>query len=1083
MKIIFGILSVLSLFGFSSVSSAQVTPQWASYSAISPDGNAIAFTYKGDIYVVPVGGGPANQLTFHKAHDYRAVWSPDSQHIAFASNRHGNFDVYVMSALGGKATRLTFHSSDEEPYTFSNDKSRVLFQANRMDTPEHRQLPRSRFPELYSVATTGGRVTQVMTLPVQEVQISPNGGQMVYIDNKGTENPWRKHHQSSATRDIWTYDLRTKKHTQITRFAGEDRNPVYSEDGKHIYYLSEQSGSFNVHKLAIDSAQQSEQLTEFSLHPVRFLSEAKGTLVFTYHGEIYVMQEGRTPKRIDIAIRTQDIDNSTALLPVNGEISNMAISPSGDEIAFISRGDVFVSSNDGSFTKQITETPATEASVSFSPDGDYLVYASERGGKWSIFKAEKAREQEPFFYAASLIKESVLFSNDEDNYQPLLSPDGNKLAFVENRRTIKVATLKNKRSVSVVPASETIHFRDGDQHFSWSPDSKWILFQHDKLINNADVAMVSADGSGALRELVPSGYYDLAPEWVNQGKQVMWFSNRQGLRSYATSGRSQLDVYALFLTEKEWDKFNLSEDDFALMEAIEEAQNPSDDDKNDDEKDEDKDEKSEEVVELSVDWEDLDKRIARFTIHSSDLSDAVVNKDLDTLYYLSRFEDEYDLWQTNLRTKETKKAISLGASDGSLMWDKDMENLYLLSDGTISKLDLDEGSSEGISVNAQMLVDHDAIRQSAFEHVWLRTAKIFYEPTYHGVDWQLMHKEYAPRVAHIGNPFEFAHLLSEMLGELNVSHSGAGYSGSSARSGSAVDDTAALGIFYDYDYQDDGIKITEVVANGPLDKANMNINAGDIIRKIDGKNVTNNIDWASLLNRKVNSFVLLDVYNAKTRKTSQISVKPISLGEQSDLLYERFLKINEQEVLQRSDGKLGYVHVPSMSDGPYRSIYHDMMGRFYNKDGMVIDTRFNNGGDLVGDLSMFFSGTRFLSYETADRVMGGEPTSRYTKPIVSLFNESMYSDGHCYASGYTDLNLGKSVGMPVPGTCSFAGWSRLPMGVWWGVVPISVKNKAGEWLENNQTSPDVLIRNMPGIIDAGRDQQLERGIAELMSDL
>jgi C-terminal processing protease CtpA/Prc len=318
-----------------------------------------------------------------------------------------------------------------------------------------------------------------------------------------------------------------------------------------------------------------------------------------------------------------------------------------------------------------------------------------------------------------------------------------------------------------------------------------------------------------------------------------------------------------------------------------------------------------------------------------------------------------------------------------------------------------------------------------------------------------------------------------MLGELNVSHSGSG----ARTSSSNADSTASLGIFYDFAYQGDGIKISEVITDGPLDKAKFNVKAGDIITKIDNQAITQDLDWPVLLNRKEGKFVLLEVYDEANKSTSQITVKPISLGDEGRLLYQRFVKVNEDEVLARSNGQLGYVHLPSMSDAPYRSIYDDMMGRFFNKKAMVVDARNNGGGDLVADLAMFFSGESFLTYATADRVMGGEPTSRYTKPVISIFNESMYSDGHCYASGYTDLKIGKSVGMPVPGTCSFAGWERLSDGVYWGVVPISAKNKAGEWLENNQTSPDIIIKNLPGIVDAGRDQQLERTVDEMMQDL
>ena len=1072
----------LALLSFSSF--AEVTPEWMRYSAISPDGKTIAFTYKGDIYSVPSSGGEADRLTFHKAHDYKPVWSNDGAQIAFASERFGNFDVYVMSALGGKATRLTFHSNNEEPTTFNADDTAILFQGQRMDTAANRQYPSSRVGELYSVPVSGGQVKQLLTSAAQQVQVNSTGSTLLYQDYKGTEDNWRKHHKSAVTRDIWTYDTKSGTHTQVTNFIGEDLNPVYAQDDNSIYYLSEQNGSANVFKLALSANSQPEQITDFSVHPVRFLSYAGNTLAFTQHGELYTQVPGADATKVQVTIRTQDIDNSQEMMSVNGEISQMAISPDGKEIAFISRGDVFVSDSEGAFTKQITQTAAEEASVSFSPDGDYLVYSSERDGKWSIYKAEKAREQEPFFYAATLINETALLTNNKDNYQPKLSPDGTKLAYVEDRRTVKVMNLDSQDSITVIPASQTIHMSDGDQDFTWSPDSAWILFEHNKLLNNSDVAIVSAEGTEPMRTLIPSGYYDRSPRFANDGKQVIWFSNREGLKSYATSGRSEYDVYSLFFDQDGWDKFNLSEDDYALMQAIEEAQEEASGEDNDDKDasdDESSDEQSEDesVEPLNIEWDGLDRRIARLTIHSSRLGDAVLNKDADTLYYLSQFEDNYDLWETDLRSQETKKTLSLGARSGSLMWDPEMENLYLLSDGSIAKLNLDEGTQEGVGINEQMLVDHNAIRQAEFDHVWLRSSKIFYEPTFHGIDWPMMREAYKAKVTHVGNGHEFAELLSEMLGELNVSHAGARYRPSMRN----ADSTASLGIFYDFAHKGEGVKITEVIKGGPLDKATIDVKAGDVIQKIDGHSIDQTFDWASLLNHKADKFVLIDIYRPSTKSNEQVRVKPISLREQSSLLYRRFVKNNEEEVLARSNGQLGYVHIPSMSDSPYRSIYNDIMGRFFDKKAMVIDTRFNGGGDLVADLAMFFTGEPFITYERADQVVGGEPTSRYTKPVVSIFNEAMYSDGHCYASGYTDLEIGKSVGMPVPGTCSFAGWERLSGGLVWGVVPVSAKNKAGEWMENNQTSPDIIIKNTPSLMAEGRDQQLEASIDTLLEQV
>ncbi len=1067
---------------------AQTTPEWIRYSAISPNGETIAFTYKGDIYRVPTAGGQAQRLTFHNAHDYKPVWSSDSKQLAFASNRYGNFDIYLMDALGGKSTRLTYHSTDEEPYTFSQNNTIIMFKGQRMDTAQHRQYPTRKQAELYSVEVEGGHVSQILTIPAEDVQVSGNGNQLIYHDNKGTENPWRKHHISSITRDIWTYDITSGKHQKITQFDGEDRTPIYTNNGESMVYLSEQSGSFNVHKLSFNRPSRNKQITSFNLHPVRFLSAAnikgKDILAFTYHGILYTMIEGEQPKKVDVSIRTQDVFNSENVASVDGDISEMDISFDGKQIAFISNGEVFVTSNDGAFTKQITATPERERFVSFSPDGEYLVYAAERDNKWNIYKATKERMQEPFFFAATLINESSLINDEFDNYLPAISPDGKSIAYIANRRSLKVMNLESAVSKTLVPSSEMIHMSDGDQSFQWSPDSQWIVFQHNKLLNNADIAIVKASGEDEKQILIPSGYYDSDPKWVNDGKQILWFSNRDGLKSYATSGRSEQDVYSLFLNQESWDKFNLTKDDYDLMLAIEELAKDAKEDESKDKDDgkntaEDEDDKKPDSI--NIEWDGLEDRISRLTIHSSSLNDAVFNSESNKLYYLSKFEDKFDLWETDLRTRETRKAISLAAESGSLMWDPKMEALYLLDDkeGRISKLMIADGEKEDISIDEQVLIDEEALRQHSFDHVWLRTAKIFYEPSFHGINWQQMRNEYKPKVEHVANGFEFAELLSEMLGELNVSHSGASYSNQTDN----PDDTASLGIFYRYDHSNKGLEITEIIDGGPLDKAKFDIKAGMLLTHIDGQAITTNMDWPKLLNRKADKFTLLSISDQNGNASQRITIKPISQEEETKLLYKRFVKINEREVLEKSKGKLGYVHIPGMADSPYRSMYDDMMGRFYDKKAMVVDTRFNGGGDLVADLAMFFTGDQFLTYAIEGKVVGSEPTSRYTKPIISLFNESMYSDGHCYASGYTDLKLGKSVGMPVPGTCSFAGWEPLPMGGYWGVVPVSAKNKAGEWLENNQTSPNILIKNEPGTIDFGQDQQLERAIQEILKDV
>ena len=1055
---------------------AQESPKWLRYPSISPDGSQIVFTYKGDLYTIPTSGGKANQLTFHEAHDFMPVWSKDGSKIAFASDRYGNFDVYIMSAMGGDAKRLTYHSNDEMPYSFSAEDKTVIFGGVRQDLAEHRQYPTGSQPELYQVAIGGGRVDQVWTLPAEFVQVSSDGSKMIYHDKKGGENEWRKRHQSAITRDIWVYDAASNTHKMITDFSGEDRNPVFAPGEKEVYYLTEEKGSFNVQKMSLDNPSQKTVLTSLKDFPVRFLSISKnGLMSFSYDGELYTLKEGEQPKKVAVSITTQRISNPDSYISINGGVREMSISPDGKEIAFIARGEVFVTSVDGSLTKRITNTPQQERFVQFAPDGKSVVYASERDGKWQIYQTKRTREKdEIFFFASTLLQEEVLVSSDVDNYQPLISPDGKKLAYIEGRRTLKVLDLAAKTSVTLMTPEQLFTMGDGDQYFTWSPDSKWLLAEFNPTMSNGEVVLLDATGKKAMENLTQSGYGDSRPKWVNGGKQLIWFSNRDGLKSFATSGGSQNDVYTLFLTKDAYDRFRLSKEDFDLLKETEKAGK----DKKEDEK---KDEKKEtpKVEDVKIDWEDLRERKAKLTIHSSSLGDAVIDKDGEKLFYLARFEKGMNLWSTDLRTRDTKMELKLDAGFGRLEWDKEMKNLYLLADGNISKI-TDKGTKrEQIKIAGEMTLDTDAERAEMFEHIKIRTKGVFYTPDFHGVDWDALTAQYEKYLPYIGNSYEFAEMVSELIGELNVSHAGARFS----RSIPQADATASLGIFIDYSFKNPGIKIAEVLKGGPLDKAGMNIQNGMIIEKIDGETIALDKDIAQYLNRKSDKFTLIEVLDPKTNTRQQLTVKPVSLGEENQLLYKRWVKKNQEEVDRLSNGTLGYVHIPGMSDGPYRTTYEEMMGKYHDRKGVVVDTRFNGGGDLVADLAMFFTGEKFITYATEDREVGYEPTFRWTKPTLAMFNEANYSDGHCFACGYTDLKIGKTVGMPTPGTCSFAGWEMLPNGGRWGVVPISAKDKAGNWMENNETKPQFQVKNMPGQIDKGKDQQLEKAVEELMKDV
>jgi Tol biopolymer transport system component/C-terminal processing protease CtpA/Prc len=1056
------LLPVLQIF-------AQSSPTWLRYSAISPDGKTIVFTYKGDLYRVPSGGGNATPLTVHEAHDFMPVWSHDGKSIAFASDRYGNFDIFIIPAEGGEAKRITYHSAQEYPYEFSNDDKTVLFGAVRMDAASNRTFPTGSQPELYKVSINGGRVEQVLTTPAEDVKLSKNGQYIIYHDKKGQENPWRKHHTSAVTRDIWIYDTKTGSHKKITTFIGEDRTPVFTDNDKAFYYLSEESGSFNVHKMSIAGG-KSQQLTSFKKHPVRFLSSSNNDLLcYSYDGELYTQQGSGKPQKVNINITADNKSNNEKIVPVSGGARDVAVSPNGKEVAFIFRGEVFVTSVEGGVTKRITNTPEQERLVSFSPDGKSLLYASERGNTWKIFETKKLRDEEPYFYASTILKETPVISNEKENYQPVYSPDGKEIAYIENRTTLKIYNISSKQSRTLLTDKELFSMGDNDQYFQWSPDSKWILFDYAVPgIAPGEVGLVAADGKGKVTNLTESGFHDGSAKWIMGGKAMLWFSNRDGLKSVAQSGGAQADVYALFFLQDAFDKFKLSKEDAALLKETEETKAKADTSKK-------KEVKKDSVV---IDWDGLTLRKAKLTIHSSSLSDALVSKDGETLYYLARFEKGSNLWTTNLRTKETKMLVPLNSGGGSLVWDKDQKTIFLSADGGISKIDPASGKRDFISINGEMVLDVAAERRFMFEHVWRRTKETFYTASMHGVNWDSYKPDYEKYLPSIGNNYEFSEMLSEMLGELNVSHSGSSYAPSNPNG----DATASLGAFYDQAYKGDGMKIEEVIKDGPLDKAGLNIKAGMIVESIDGESITPDKDLAQYLNRKTGKNTLVIIADGATKK--ELIIKPISIGEENALLYKRWVRKNQDEVDRLSNGQLGYVHIPGMNDGAYRTTYEEVMGKYAGRKGIVIDTRFNGGGDLVADLAMFLSGKKFMDYTTDTRSNGYEPNFRWTKPSISIAGEANYSDGHCYAYTYQELKLGKLVGMPVPGTCTFAGWESLQdNSLRWGVPPLGCKSMNGQYLENHQTEPDIKLMNEYDVVIKGKDQQLEAAVASLLKDI
>lgn len=1052
---------------------------------ISPDGTEIAFCYKGDIYKVPSNGGTATQLTTQASYECSPIWSPDSKQIAFASDRNGNFDLFVMSADGGAARRLTTHSASEIPSTFTTDGNYILFSASIQDPANSALFPTSAMTELYKVPVTGGRTEQVLGTPAEMVCFDKSGKTFLYQDRKGFEDEWRKHHTSSITRDVWLYDSENGKHTNLTAHAGEDRNPVFAPDGQTVYFLSERDGStFNVYSFPISSPQSLKTVTHFKTHPVRFLSMgSNGTLCYTYDGEIYTQKQGDKPQKVKIDI-IRDDQNTIADLNFSNGATSATVSPDGKQVAFIVRGEVFVTSADYNTTKQITHTPAREAGLTFSPDNRTLAYASERNGNWELYMAKIARKEEANFPNATAIEEEVLLPSDKtERTYPQFSPDGKELAFIEDRNRLMVLNLETKKVRQVTDGS-TWFSTGGGFDYSWSPDGKWFTLEfignrHDPY---SDIGMVSAQG-GKIINLTNSGYTSGSPRWVLDGNAILFITERYGMRAHASWG-SLNDVMLVFMNQDAYDKFRLSKEDYELQKELEKEQKNTTEAKKNDKKKGDNKEKSEEkkeekVKDIVVELNNIEDRIVRLTPNSSDLGSAIITKDGETLYYLSAFEGGYDLWKMNLRKKDTKLLHKMDAGWANMEMDKDGKNLFLLGSNTMQKMGTDSESLKPISYQAHVKMDLAAERDYMFNHVYKQEQKRFYNLNMHGIDWDAMTKAYRKFLPHIDNNYDFAELLSEYLGELNVSHTGGRF-----RPQLKGDATATLGLLYDWNHNGKGLLISEVVEKGPFDHARSKVKAGNIIEKIDGQEITPESDYSVLLNGKARKKTLVTLYNPQTKERWEEVVVPVSNGVMSDLLYARWVKQRAADVDKWSNGRLGYVHIESMGDDSFRSVYSDILGKYNNREGIVIDTRFNGGGRLHEDIEILFSGKKYFTQVVRGREACDMPSRRWNKPSIMVQCEANYSNAHGTPWVYSHQKIGKLVGMPVPGTMTSVSWETLqdPTLVF-GIPVIGYRLPDGSYLENSQLEPDIKVANSPETVVKGEDTQLKAAVDELLKEI
>ena len=637
----------------------------------------------------------------------------------------------------------------------------------------------------------------------------------------------------------------------------------------------------------------------------------------------------------------------------------------------------------------------------------------------------------------------------------------------------------------------------GGFDYEWSPDGKWFTLEfignrHDPY---SDIGIVSAQG-GAITNLTNSGYMSGSPRWVLDGNAVLFQTERYGMRAHASWG-SQQDVMLVFLNQDAYDRYRLSKEDFELLKEFEKEQKKAKEKdekkKNEKKKDAGKDKKKdgdkdgdngksdkdkESKKEIVVELKGIEDRIVRLTPNSSDLGSAIVSKDGENLYYFSAFEGGYDLWKMNLREKETKRLHKLNTGWVSLSMDKD-GNIFLLGSRNMQKMDAKSDALKPISYQAEMKMDLAAEREAMFDHVYKQQQKRFYNLNMHGVNWDEMSAAYRKFLPHIDNNYDFAELLSEWLGELNVSHTGGRYFANGKG-----DVTSNLGLLFDWEYRGKGMRIAEVIEKGPFDHSRTKVKEGCIIEKINGQEISQENDITVLLNNKAGKKTLISLYDPQSKERWEEVVMPISGGRLNGLLYNRWVKQRAAEVEKWSNGRLGYVHIQSMGDGSFRTVYSDILGKYNNCEGIVIDTRFNGGGRLHEDIEILFSGQKYFTQVVRGREACDMPSRRWNKPSIMLQCEANYSNAHGTPWVYKHRNIGKLVGMPVPGTMTSVSWETLQdPSLVFGIPIVGYRLADGSYLENSQLEPDIKVANSPETVVKGEDIQLKAAVDELLKEI
>ena len=1039
---------------------------WPLYPQISPDGNSVAFTWEGFLWIAPTEGGKARRLTDHPSWESNIRWNRAGTQLLFSSRREGSEDVWSIPFSGGQPQRQTWWSGPDRPCDWYPDGQSILISSDRVDTWKRGGTRLNRL-SLTKVGESTQEPQRLTLAAAANARLSPSGKKI--LATRWGNGITRQGYEGSLASQIWLFVPETDEWNQLTPTNVDHRSPVWiSEDSFLMIKTIAGRGQLVERDL---TGQREKIWTDFKNDSVRSPSiSSDGQHVF-FETEMKAWHLNRSNGELKSVQWHAQED-----LPVLGleELSysranSGSVSADGKMLAVDSEGDILVRRvKAGLSVNRATTHPAKDTHPVWLPlekdqDSQNLLIVSRRGGTENLYLLKSTEENEPRLDRCRSTSITPFPGPGDRRRFPQISPDGKKLAFVLGDGDLAIQNLDGSDS-------RVLHTGWSPPSFEWSPDSRWIAFSTQDNNFNRDIWLVPIDGTRAPFNLTANPRPDRSPRWSPDGKKLAFISQRD---------ESGGDLWWLWLTEK--DHQPVAEDrELASDPLPKETKSEESEEKKKDEN-QDKKPAAKTPPKVRVDLQGIRDRFTRAFSSDSGVRGPVWDSKSKRIFFVSSHESSSAVYSINTSERSSAKKVTSGR-DPLGTWVPKAKKFLRLASG-VPNLVTESGSSTNLSISSRFTVDQMERQGAVFDEAWATMRDRFYDIQLKGLDWDAIGSRYRPYATQRRHRTEFEWIINRMIGELNSSHQRFSASGEWSKT---IRATGVPGWRWEIDPKTGRYQVGAIIPGTPAADESVDVQSGDLIVAIDGMPLAAGSNTSIPLNGKVGKRVAVKLERAG--EALEVILRPISNNVLRRKIYDHWLEECRQQVHRESAGRLGYLHIRSMDQTSLDRFAVQLYEAGHDREGLIIDVRENGGGWTTDRLLV--SLTRQPHALTQPRAGGlGYPNDRlaapaWTKPIAVLCNENSYSNAEIFSHAIKNLKRGPLIGMPTSGSVISTGSStlidgssiRVPFRGWY-TIP------GGLDMDLNGAIPDLLVPSTPEAEENDWDFQLDLAIERLLEDL